>query len=313
MAPAPGPPPEHLPAPAASLPLPAPYDFRLSTARFRAYGPDLATLWDEAGEALWRVADGVAMRIAAAPGGAPGVLVAPGGPAAVREAALLLGAAHDLRGFPAFAAASGDPVLQALHARFPGLRPPLAPDPFEALVTAITAQQVSLRSAFAVRNRLIAAYGEAPGRGGPAAVAAAGEAPAAERVRAFPRAEALAAEEPAALVPLGFSRRKAEYVVGVAQALPGLAGLALLADDEVKARLVAIRGLGEWTADWFLARHLARPAGWPAGDLVLRKACAHHYAGGRDLSTAEVRALGARFAPFQSHVAHLLLLGSTLP
>ena len=40
----------------------------------------------------------------------------------------------------------------------------------------------------------------------------------------------------------------------------------------MKAQLVALRGLGEWTADWFLARHLARPRAWPAGDLGLRKA-----------------------------------------
>ena len=43
------------------------------------------------------------------------------------------------------------------------------------------------------------------------------------------------------------------------------------------ARLVALRGLGEWTADWFLARHLARPHAWPAGDLGLRKAVAAFY------------------------------------
>ena len=53
-----------------------------------------------------------------------------------------------------------------------------------------------------------------------------------------------------------------------------LDGLQLLPDEEVKAQLVAQRGLGEWTADWFLARHLARPQAWPAGDLGLRKAVA---------------------------------------
>ena len=101
--------------------------------------------------------------------------------------------------------------------------------------------------------------------------------------------------------------------MGVAQAMGGFAGLAQLADDEVKDRLVAVRGLGEWTADWFLARHLARPRAWPAGDLVLRKACSRLYADGRDVSTAEVRALGRRFEPFQNLTAHLLLLGATLP
>ena len=297
------------PAPGATLRFPAPYDFRLSTARFRAYGPDLANLWaaDERGEALWRVVDGAAVRIAAGPGEGE-VVAEPGGTAvkaAIRE---LLGGPYDLAGFAAFIATSGDPVLADLRARLAGFRPPLAPDPFEALVTAITAQQVSLQSAFAVRNRLIAAYGEAP-RG----AAAAPDGSPAATVRAFPRASALAAADPPDLVPFGFSRRKAEYVVGVAQALPALGDIRALPDAEVKARLVAIRGLGEWTADWFLARHLARPEAWPAGDLVLRKACSRHYADGRELTTAEVRALGDRFAPFQNLTAQLLLIATTQP
>lgn len=291
----------------ALLALPAPYDFALSTSRFRAYGPDLANLWHDG--ALWRVVDGEAVRIAAWAGAGSGANVEPWRPAVEGEVRVLLGAPLELDGFPAFVAASGDPVLAALHQRFAGFRPPLAPDPLEALVTAITAQQVSLRAAIAVRNRLIAAHGAAPAR--PAAPGAAAAVP--EGLRAFPRADRLAALDPADLVPLGLSRRKAEYVVGVAQAAATLEGLAALADDEVKARLVALRGLGEWTADWFLARHLARPRAWPAGDLVLRKACSRHYAAGRELSAAEVRALGERFAPFENIVAHLLLIGSTLP
>ena len=310
----------------AFVPFPAPYDFRLSTTRFRAYGPDLANLW--ADDALWRVVGGRAVRIAAAAGPAAGraaaaageIEVTPGGPGVAAAVRVLLGASHDLAGFAAFVAASGDAALQAVHARLPGFRPPLAPDPFEALVTAITAQQVSLFSAGAVRNRLIVAYGEPGRRAGaspvprddasPAPAAAAAPAPA---VLAFPQPERLAAVDPAALLPLGFSRRKAEYVVGVAQGMAALDGIELLADDEVKARLVAIRGLGEWTADWFLARHLGRPRAWPAGDLVLRKACSRLYADGRDLSAAEVRVLGERFEPFQNLTAQLLLIGMTQP
>ena len=58
-----------------------------------------------------------------------------------------------------------------------------------------------------------------------------------------------------------------------------------------------MRGLGEWTADWFLARHLGRPHAWPAGDLGLRKAVSVFYGDGRELTTEEVRAMGERFAP----------------
>jgi 3-methyladenine DNA glycosylase/8-oxoguanine DNA glycosylase len=74
----------------------------------------------------------------------------------------------------------------------------------------------------------------------------------------------------------------------------------------VKARLVAERGIGEWTADWFLARHLARPRAWPAGDLGLRKAVAALYGG-------DVRAVGARLDPWQNLAAHYLLTGLRYP
>jgi DNA-3-methyladenine glycosylase II len=111
------------------------------------------------------------------------------------------------------------------------------------------------------------------------------------------------------LTELGFSRRKAEYVLGVARADVDFEALRNLPDDEVKTNLTAIRGLGEWSADWFLARHLARPRAWPAGDLGLVKAVSAFYFGGRKLSIAEVREAGARFDPFQNLTAHYLLTG----
>ena len=121
------------------------------------------------------------------------------------------------------------------------------------------------------------------------------------RESGWPRAE------PEELTILGFSRRKAEYVVGLARSDLDLAGLGALPDEEVKDTLTALPGVGEWTADWFLARHLARPRAWPAGDLAVRKAVSRFYGEGRDLSIDEVRALGERFAPFENLSAHYLL------
>jgi DNA-3-methyladenine glycosylase II len=196
----------------------------------------------------------------------------------------LLGAPFELAPFYEFAA--GDAVLADLVVRLRGLRPPLAPDPFESLVTSITAQQVSLFAAFAIRNRLIDRFGE-PGI----------------HAVAFPTRAQLAEADPDELVRLGFSRRKAEYVVGLARSDLDLGGLASLPDEDVKAALVAQRGLGEWTADWFLARHLARPSAWPAGDLGLRKAVAAFY------GDVDVRAAAERFHPFENLAAHYLLTG----
>jgi len=194
----------------------------------------------------------------------------------------LLGFDFDLVEFSTWAAA--EEPLAAVVVRFAGFRPTLAPDPFEMLVGAITAQQVSLFSAVAIRNRLVGRFGDRVGR-----------------VWAFPKRERLAMATEDELFSLGFSRRKAEYVVGLARSDLDLAGLALLPDNEVKARIVDVRGLGEWTADWFLARYLGRPRAWPAGDLALRKAVRALY------GDVDVRATGARFEPFQNLTAHYLL------
>jgi 3-methyladenine DNA glycosylase/8-oxoguanine DNA glycosylase len=268
------------------LELPQPYDFEVSTERHRAFGPDRANLWHEGG--LHRVVGGREVRIEAAPGG---VSVEPLDAEIEPVVLKLLGAEFDLASFASFAE-SADPVLARLAERLAGFRPPLAPDPFESLVTSITAQQVSLFAAFAIRNRLIERFGE------PAAHA-----------YAFPTREALAAADPAQIVAVGFSRRKADYVVGLARSGLDLDSLARLPDDGVKRTLTALPGIGEWTADWFLARHLARPEAWPAGDLGLRKAVSAFYLDGRVVPTEEVRAIGARFAPFQNLSAHYLLTG----
>ncbi len=90
-------------------------------------------------------------------------------------------------------------------------------------------------------------------------------------------------------------------MIGLARSDLDLAALTLLPDDEVEAQLTALRGLGEWTADWFLARYLGRPRAWPAGDLALRKAVRALY------GDVDVRAAGARFEPFQNLTAHYLL------
>ncbi len=259
--------------------LPDPYDFELSTARYRTWGRDLANLWDDG--ALWRAVGGREVRIAATPGG---IDVEPLDEETGAVARKLLGAEFDLDPFYAFAAT--DPVLAGVVDGLRGLRPPVAPDPFESLITSITAQQVSLHAAFAIRSRLVERFGERAGR-----------------VWSFPTRERLALAAESELVQLGFSRRKAEYALGLARAEIDLDGLTLLSDDEVRSQLVALRGIGEWTAEWFLARHLARPRAWPVGDVGLRKAVAHFY------GDHDERAARSRFEPFENLSAHYLLAG----
>ena len=263
------------------LRFPDPYDFALSTERFRVFGVDLANLWHDGG--LHRVVAGREVRIVAAPGG---VDIEPLDDEPLDDETRpvvekLLGREFDLAPFYEWAAA--DSVLGPITVRFAGLRPPLAPGPFESLVTSITAQQVSLRSAFAMRSRLIERFGER-----------------AANAYSFPTRERIAAATAAELLGVGFSRAKADYALGLARSDLDLEGLASLGDDEVRARITALRGLGPWTAEWFLARHLARPHAWPVGDLALRKAATLLYG-------VDVHELGPRLAPFQNLSAHYLL------
>jgi len=266
--------------------VPQPFDFGLTTERFHVFGPDLANLWRDDG--LHRVVGGREVRIASA---RRGVDVEPLDAEIERVVLKLLGAEFDLVAFE-----PRDPVLAPEVARLRGLRPALAPDPFEMLVGAICAQQISLRAAFSVRNRFVEGFGMR-----------------AEHAYAFPTRERVAAAAPEELTALGFSRRKAEYVLVVARAELDWATLAQLPDDEVKAILVELPGIGEWTADWFLARHLARPHAWPAGDLGLRYAVSAFYGDGRVLSIQETRALGERFHPFENLSAHYLLAAHRNP
>ena len=268
--------------------VPEPYDFHLSTVRFRDFGSDGATVWHEAG--LHRVVAGREVRIDAAVGG---VRIEPASPEAVGEVSRLLGLPFELDPFREWAAA--DPVLGPIADALSGFRPTLNPRPFEALVVAITTQQISLRAAAAIRGNLVRTYGVRHGL--------AWEFPTRERIREL---------RPRHFTPLGFSRAKAEYVLELAHSDLDLDALTALDDDEVIAAVTSVRGLGRWTADWFLARHLARPQAWPAGDLGVRKAVSTFYADGRPLSIPEVRVMGDRFAPFQNLTAQFLLAGARL-
>jgi DNA-3-methyladenine glycosylase II len=265
------------------LRLPEPFDFEISTGRFRAFGTDLANRLVDC--TLHRAVGGREVRIRDAPGG---VDVTPLDDETRPVVLKLLGAEFPLEPFYRWAV-ERQPVIADLTVKLAGFRPPLQPDPFEALVTSITAQQVSLFSAVAIRNRLIQEFGTEVGE-----------------AWAFPTRERIASASEAELIAIGFSRRKAEYAVGLARSALDLQELATLDDDEVRARITAIRGLGPWTAEWFLARHLARPHAWPAGDLALRKAADVLYG-------ADVVSLGARLDPFQNLSAHYMLTGTLVP
>src|SRR5213593_37416 len=231
----------------------------------------------------------------------PGVGASAVGAAAAAEVRRLFGLDLDLVGF--YRMAKADPALASLVEPLYGLRPTLAPTPFEMLVGSITAQQINLSFAFACRARLVRRFGT------PVKVGR-------ETVWAFPEPARLAAVRVRELRALKYSARKAEYIRDLARAVVSgtldLEALGAAESARVIEQLTALRGLGRWTADWFLARCLGRGDVCPAGDLAVRKAFVHYYGRGRALSEDTIRRRARAWGEHQNLAVHYILAGMRL-
>jgi DNA-3-methyladenine glycosylase II len=126
----------------------------------------------------------------------------------------------------------------------------------------------------------------------------------------FPEPRQLLALSARALRAVGFSEAKARSLHDIAEktvlgVVPSARALARLDDEAVIARLTAVRGVGRWTAEILLLR-LGRPDILPADDFGLRAGFRAAYGGRLPPTPRELRALGARWAPFRSVAAWYL-------
>ena len=265
--------------------IPEPFDFELTVERITALGPDRVNALHEG-----RLIRAVSGRAVAAWPVEGGVAIEPAGEEAARVYSHVLGAHFDVAGFVAALADHSvvGPLITSLH----GLRPFLAPDPYEMLVSAITAQQISLHAALAVRNRFVQRYGVKTGP-----------------VYAFPTQRLVAEASEDELRELGFSKSKARFVLAIARSDIDFSELGSLGEDEVIERLIELPGVGRWTAEWFLSRHLGRADVWPAGDLGLRRACERFLTSGDAVDETRARVLGEQFVPRRTLVCAYLLAG----
>ena len=123
------------------------------------------------------------------------------------------------------------------------------PASFETLARSIIGQQISRAAASAIWTRM--------------------------RDQDHSNAPIIAAKQPDDLMPFGLSRRKAEYLIGIADEIQSgrldLAALAKMSGEDVQKRLVEIRGIGAWTADNFRLFALGDMNAWPANDIALQE------------------------------------------
>jgi AraC family transcriptional regulator, regulatory protein of adaptative response / DNA-3-methyladenine glycosylase II len=208
--------------------------------------------------------------------------------AAHAVAVRLLGVGSDAAGLEG--RALRDPLVARLVEGRRGLRIPLASTPFEALTWAIVGQQINLRFAMSLRRALVELAGLAvPGTAG---------------LRVHPTPEAMAALDPAELTRLRFSRSKAEYLVGMAQQVAGgslqLERLGQGSAKAAEAALIAVRGLGPWTARYTMLRGLGFADCVPVGDSGLSTGLQRFHNLAERPDAKETERLMAAFAPHRS-------------
>ena len=177
--------------------------------------------------------------------------------------------------------ARNDPVLATIIRAYPKVSIERRGEPFYTLARSIVGQQISVKAAQSIWNRVAAL---APGMQ-PAEIIA---------LRARKRR----------LKAAGLSDRKVEYIVDLAKHFA--AGTIhphrweSMGDEDVIDELVQVRGIGRWTAEMFLMFNLLRPDVFPVGDLGLQKAVHLHYYNDERIALERLRAHGEMWRPYRS-------------
>jgi DNA-3-methyladenine glycosylase II len=177
------------------------------------------------------------------------------------------------------ALARKDPVMSSIMKTHKGIHLIKRGEPFLTLARAIVGQQISVKAAQSVWDRVVACAGAVTPEG-------------------------ILLKKPTELRACGLSDRKTEYIVDLARRFAE--GLVHpyrwdeMSDEEVIADLVQVRGIGRWTAEMFLIFNLLRPDVFPLDDLGLQKAIRVSYFRKRPVSVSRMRKLGESWRPWRS-------------
>jgi DNA-3-methyladenine glycosylase II len=152
-------------------------------------------------------------------------------------------------------------------------------EPFLTLARAIVGQQISVKAAQSVWDKLVLCVGEVTPQG-------------------------VLARDRKLLRACGLSDRKTEYIADLAQHFANgsihMHRWPEMSDEEIIAELIQVRGIGRWTAEMFLIFNLLRPDVFPLDDLGLQKGICLAYFRKRTVSLRTMRKLGESWRPWRS-------------
>ncbi len=176
-----------------------------------------------------------------------------------------------------------DRVMKKLIPRFGGARLQSRGDAFTTLARSIVGQQISVKAAQSVWDRFAALLPTPATRLAP---------------------QAVLGLDLTTMRSAGLSARKCEYLRDLSkhfdERLVHVSQWTQMDDEAIVDELVAIRGIGRWTAEMFLIFHLMRPNVMPLDDLGLIKGISLNYFSGEPVTRAEAREVGDAWAPFKS-------------
>jgi DNA-3-methyladenine glycosylase II len=191
-----------------------------------------------------------------------------------------------------------DVVLRDLKQRFYGLKAgSIGATVFESIIKSIIQQQISIRVAFSITNRIVTRFGEYAEAEGTI-------------YYAFPTSKKLAETNLEEIRQCGLSWRKAEYIKGIADKVAdgtfNPENLRVFSNEQVAETLKKFHGVGTWTAEMVLASGLKRNAAVQAGDLGVRRTFSRFYSDGKLLSETEVRKIAENWYEFSKDIVYYI-------
>jgi DNA-3-methyladenine glycosylase II len=193
-----------------------------------------------------------------------------------------------------------DTTLSRLTRRLWGLKSPTTQTTFEALINSIVEQQISMKVASSIENKLIKKFGDTLEVDN-------------DVYYVYPTPQKLASVSVEQLRDIGLSQRKAEYIKGIARLVAdGELDLEKLKNcasmEEIINALDRVRGVGVWTAEYTLLRGMQKFEALPADDLGLRRTIARYYCGGKVINSTQARQIAENWGRWKGLAAYYLMI-----
>ncbi|MCW3999287.1 MAG: DNA-3-methyladenine glycosylase [Candidatus Bathyarchaeota archaeon] len=192
-----------------------------------------------------------------------------------------------------------DPVMKRVAAALCGFKFPVTPTAFEGLVDAIVEQQISIKVARTIEERLALKLGEHIEIEG-------------ETYSAFPTPQQVASASISDIQGCGLSLRKAQYIHGAAKMIAegklDLEGMKQNPNaEEIVVELDALKGIGVWTAELTVLRGMQRYDVLPADDFGIRRVISTYYCSGKPIQAAEAREVAKAWGRWKGLAAFYLM------